>query len=137
MLQLCERVNGGVLWANLHLLFWLSLFPLTTRWVGQTDVAQVPVLVYGINLLFAGLAYYLLERTIIRLQGPDSPLRKAVGRDVKGLASPPIYLLGIVSTTVLSPWLGMALYAVVALMWLVPDRRVERFADQIGIGERS
>jgi uncharacterized membrane protein len=130
MLRLCERVSGGVLWANLHLLFWLSLFPFTTRWMAETDVARVPVVVYGANLLAAAIAYYALQQTIIRLEGPDSRLKSAVGRDFKGKLSPVIYLLGIGGSYV-TPGLGVALFTVVALIWLVPDRRLEQFVDQV------
>jgi uncharacterized membrane protein len=129
MIQLTERVSGAVLWANLHLLFWLSLYPFTTRWMDETDVATVPVVVYGINLLAAALAYYVLQLAIMRAEGPESRLRVALGRDVKGRISPVIYVTGIVLTYV-TPWLGVALYAVVAVMWLVPDRRMERFVAE-------
>jgi len=130
MLQVTSRVNGAVLWANLHLLFWLSLYPFTTAWMDESDVAPVPVLVYGINLLAAALAYYLLQQLIIALEGPESRLKKAIGSDWKGKLSPGIYLLGIAATFV-SPWLSVALYVVVALIWLVPDRRLEAFVAQI------
>ena len=130
MLQLCERVNGAVLWANLHLLFWLSLYPFTTRWMDETDVARIPVLVYGINLLAAAIAYVVLQQTIIALEGPDSRLRTAIGSDWKGKVSPLIYLAGIL-TTYITPWLGVALFAVVAMIWLVPDKRLEHFVAQI------
>jgi uncharacterized membrane protein len=130
MLQLCTRVNGAVLWANLHLLFWLSLYPFTTKWMDESDVAQVPAFVYGVNLILAAIAYVILQWTIIRLEGPDSRLKKALGSDAKGKISPLIYLAGILLTFV-SPWLGVALYAVVALIWLVPDRRLESFIAQI------
>jgi uncharacterized membrane protein len=130
MLQLCNRVNGAVLWANLHLMFWLSLYPFTTRWMDQTDVARVPVLVYGINLLAAAIAYVVLQQTIIGLEGPDSRLKKAVGPDWKGKLSPLIYLSGILATLV-TPWLGVALFAVVAAIWLVPDKRLESFVAQV------
>jgi uncharacterized membrane protein len=129
MMQLCQQVSGGVLWANLHLLFWLSLFPFTTRWMGETDVARVPVLLYGINLLAAAIAYYVLTRVIIHLEGPDSRLKQATGSDRKGKISPAIYVLGIASAFI-TPWLGIAFFTVVAAIWLVPDRRVERFAAQ-------
>jgi uncharacterized membrane protein len=130
MLQLTDRVSGGVLWANLHLLFWLSLYPFTTAWMDDTDVARIPVLVYGINLLAAGVAYFILQETIIRLEGPGSRLKKAIGTDWKGRSSPVIYLVGILATFV-TPWLGVAFYAAVAGMWLVPDKRVEGFVTQI------
>jgi uncharacterized membrane protein len=131
MFQLTDRVSGGVLWANLHLLFWLSLYPFTTRWMDETDVARVPVLVYGINLLAAAIAYFILQQVIIAVEGPDSRLKKAVGRDAKGKLSPVVYLAGIGSTFI-TPWLGVALFAVVAVIWLVPDRRVETFVAQGG-----
>jgi uncharacterized membrane protein len=131
MLQLTERVSGAVLWANLHLLFWLSLFPFTTAWMDEFDVARVPVVVYGVNLLAAAIAYFVLQKAIIGLEGAESRLRKAVGRDLKGKLSPVIYLLGI-GAAFLAPWLGVALFTVVALMWLVPDRRLERFVAEAG-----
>jgi uncharacterized membrane protein len=127
--QLTDRVSGSILWANLHLLFWLSLFPFTTRWMDDTDVATVPVVVYGINLLAAAIAYYVLQLTIIRTEGASSRLRAAIGRDVKGKVSPVIYLAGI-AVTYVTPWLGVTLFTVVAVMWLVPDRRMERFVAE-------
>ena len=130
MLQLCDRVSGGVLWANLHLLFWLSLYPFTTRWMDDTDVARIPVLVYGVNLLAAAIAYVILQQTIIAVEGPVSRLKKAIGGDTKGRLSPFIYLAGILGTFI-TPWLGVALFALVALIWLVPDRRLEDFVAQI------
>jgi uncharacterized membrane protein len=130
MLQLCNRVNGRVLWANLHLLFWLSLYPFTTRWMDDTDVARIPVLVYGINLVAAAIAYLVLQQTIIAAEGPDSALKKALGSDWKGKLSPVIYLTGILSTFI-TPWLGVGFFAVVALIWLVPDKRLEGFVEQI------
>jgi len=136
MLQLTSRVNGAVLWANLHLLFWLSLYPFTTAWMDESDVAPVPALVYGINLLAAAVAYYVLQQVIIHFEGPDSPLKKAIGSDWKGKVSPFIYVTGILCTYV-SPWLSVALYAVVAAIWLVPDRRLETFVAQIEQREQS
>jgi uncharacterized membrane protein len=129
LIQLTDRVSGSILWANLHLLFWLSLYPFTTRWMDDTDVATVPVVVYGINLLAAAIAYYVLQLTIIRTEGASSRLRAAIGRDIKGKVSPVIYLVGILVTYV-TPWLGVTLFAVVAVMWLVPDRRMERFVAE-------
>jgi uncharacterized membrane protein len=125
MLMATEQVNGLVLWANLHLLFWLSLVPYTTGWVGENHFASTPVAAYGINLLAAGVAYYLLQTAIIRTQGEGSVLAAAIGKDYKGKASPPLYILGIALTFV-NRWLALAVYVVVALMWLVPDSRVER-----------
>ena len=134
MFQLVRRVNGTVLWANLHLLFWLSLYPFTTAWMDETELARTPLMVYGVNLLAAGSAYYLLQLTIYRAEGSGSVLREAVGRDVKGRVSPVIYLLGILSALV-SPWLAVALYALVAAIWLVPDRRLESYVATHGSGD--
>ncbi|MFD6323313.1 TMEM175 family protein [Streptomyces sp. NPDC058442] len=125
MLQATDRVNGLILWANLHLLFWLSLIPFTTAWMGQNRFAAVPTAAYGIDLLAAALAYYALQKTITRDQGAESLLATAVGRDLKGKVSPPLYASGI-GLSFLSDWLAVAIYAGVALMWLVPDRRLER-----------
>lgn len=129
MIQLADRVNGAILWANLHLLFWLSLFPFSTRWMDESGFAQVPVLVYGINLFCAAIAYFILQQALIRQQGRAGALSQAVGRDWKGKLSPLIYLLGIAVGTV-QPLLGVAVYTVVALIWLIPDRRVEHFVAQ-------
>jgi uncharacterized membrane protein len=129
MMQLADRVNGRILWANLHLLFWLSLFPFSTRWVDESGFVQVPVLVYGINLLCAGIAYYILQQSLIRQQGREGALAQAVGWDWKGKASPLIYLAGI-GLCIVHPLLGVAVYTVVALIWLAPDRRVEHFVTR-------
>lgn len=126
MIQLAGRVNGAILWANLHLLFWLSLFPFSTRWMDETGFVQVPVLVYGANLLMAAVAYYVLQRALIRQQGADGALARAIGRDWKGKLSPAIYLAGL-GLTLLAPLAGVAAYTVVALIWLVPDPRLEHF----------
>ena len=125
MFQLVDRISGGVLWANLHLLFWLSLYPFTTRWMDESDFARTPVVVYGVNLLGAAIAYYVLQLLIFRAEGPDSKLHAAVGNDLKGKISPVLYLLGIALAFV-SPVLAMVPFVVVALIWLVPDSRVER-----------
>jgi uncharacterized membrane protein len=125
MLLLTRNVGGLVLWANLHLLFWLSLVPFTTSWMGENHFATIPVVAYGINLIAAAIAYYALQSAIVRNEGHDSPLATAIGRDLKGKASPVIYAFGI-SLSFVDRWIGVGLYVVVALMWLVPDRRVER-----------
>ena len=125
MFQVVERVNGTVLWGNLHLLFWLSLFPVSTAWVDQTKFSRTPVIVYGVNLLLAALAYYALQLAIFHVQG-GSGLRQALGRDLKGKISPVLYLCGIALAFV-NPWLAMLVFTIVAIMWLVPDRRVERY----------
>jgi uncharacterized membrane protein len=125
MLMLTERVGGLVLWANLHLLFWLSLVPFATGWMGENHFAKVPASAYGIVLLGAALAYYALQTTIIRKQGADSTLATAIGRDLKGKASPVLYVSGI-GLAFANRWLSIAVYVVVALMWLIPDPRLER-----------
>jgi uncharacterized membrane protein len=125
MLHATDHVNGLVLWANLHLLFWLSLVPFTTGWMGENSFARTPTEAYGVVLLAAAVAYYALQTAIIRSQGKDSLVRRAVGADAKGKASPALYVLGIGLSAVVD-WLGVAVYTLVALMWLVPDRRIER-----------
>jgi uncharacterized membrane protein len=125
MLQATDRVNGLILWANLHLLFWLSLIPFTTAWMGENHFAVVPTATYGIVLLAAALAYLALQTAIIRDQGEGSLVATAVGRDLKGKVSPLLYASGI-ALSFLGDWLGVAVYAGVALMWMVPDRRLER-----------
>ncbi len=130
MLHLTTRINGGILWANLNLLFWLSLFSFCTAWVGKYGFATVPTAVYGCVLLLAAFAYYILQQCIVADQGPNSPLAAALGKDFKGKASPVIYALSVLLTFA-NRWIGVAGYVTVALMWLVPDRRLEaRFARQ-------
>lgn len=125
MFHTVSHVTGGILWANLHLLFWLSLFPFVTGWMGENHFGVLPSILYGGVLLAAALAYLILARAIIRSQGPDSTLARAVGADWKGKISPVLYLTGI-AATLIRPWVGQSLYVVVALLWLVPDRRIER-----------
>jgi uncharacterized membrane protein len=127
LFQLVDRVRGGVLWANLHLLFWLSLVPFTTAWMNE-HFGTTPVMVYGVNLLLAALAFLLLQLSVMRAGGPDSPLRQALGRDLKGKVSPLIYLVGIVGS-LLWVWVGIAAYVLVAVIWLVPDRRMEHYIN--------
>jgi uncharacterized membrane protein len=125
LLQTTEQVTGPMLWANLHLLFWLSLVPFTTGWLGENHVAAAPVALYGVVLLMSAVAYVTLQHVIMRSQGEGSILRAAVGRDWKGKLSPVLYLAAIPLAFV-SPWLSVGLYVLVALIWLVPDRRIER-----------
>lgn len=125
LLQVVRHVNGNVLWANLHLLFWLSLIPFVTGWTGENHFAAWPVAFYGTVLLFAAIAYFILTRTLISHHGKDSTLAIALGRDFKGKVSVVIYALAIVLSFVNS-WFAFLLYVLVALMWLVPDRRIER-----------
>lgn len=124
MLQATTKVSGAVLWANLHFLFWLSLFPFTTAWMGENHFEPLPTALYGVDLLMAAIAYGILQHTIIRVEGANSVLRRAVGRDWKGKVSPLLYLLAIVAALWLS-WLSLAMYVLVAILWLIPDRRIE------------
>jgi uncharacterized membrane protein len=125
MLAAISRVSGTALWANLHLLFWLSLTPFCTAWMSRHHFPTTPVAVYGIVLLGSAIAYYVLQSTLLRAEGSGSQLRVAIGHDLKGKASPVLYCLGI-GLTFVDRWLGIAIYVVVALVWLVPDKRVER-----------
>ena len=124
LLHTVARVDGLILWANSHLLFWLSLIPAATAWMGENLSASVPTAVYGGVLLMPAIAYYLLQKAILYRQGALSVLAKALGSDVKGKISPILYVAGIVLVFV-SPWISIAIYALVAVMWLVPDRRIE------------
>ena len=125
LLHTVKHVGGGILWSNLHLLFWLSLFPFVTAWMGEYHFDPWPVALYGVVMLMAGSAYYILTRMLIRHHGPDSALRAAVGRDFKGQLSLVIYVAGILLSFA-NRWVALGLYVAVALMWLVPDRRIER-----------
>jgi uncharacterized membrane protein len=124
MLHTCQRVTGPILWANLHLLFWLSLFPFVTGWMGENHFAATPTAVYGAVLLMAGIAYWVLQQLIIASQGPASILKRAIGGDWKGKLSPVIYLAAI-PTAFWAQWISQGLFVLVALIWLVPDRRIE------------
>ena len=125
MMQTVKKVSGRILWANLHLLFWLSLVPFVTGWMGENHFAQKPMALYGLILLMAAIAYYILQRSIIQSQGVDSVLAKAVGKDSKGKISPVLYVIGIAFAWV-NPWISGGLYILVALVWLIPDKRIER-----------
>jgi uncharacterized membrane protein len=129
MLHACRKVSGAVLWANLHLLFWLSLFPFATGWMGENHFAAMPSALYGVVLLMAAVAYWVLQQTIIAAEGPASVLKSAVGGDWKGKLSPLVYLAAIASTFWVH-WLALALYVLIALIWLVPDRRIEHVLQQ-------
>jgi len=132
MLHVTEGVTGQTLWANSHLLFWLSLVPFSTAWMDQSDFAATPVVVYGINLLAAAIAYVILQHVIIHAQGPDSALRRALGNDIKGKISPVLYVAGIgcaiLGHTHAKAWIyvGLAFFVAVAIIWLIPDPRIER-----------
>jgi uncharacterized membrane protein len=131
LLHTVNRVDGLILWANSHLLFWLSIIPAVTAWVGQNLAAPLPTAAYGVALLLPAIAYYLLQLAIIRHNGANSVLAQALGADIKGKMSLVIYTLGIVVAFV-SPWLSIALYTLVAIIWLVPDRRIENLLRQSG-----
>jgi uncharacterized membrane protein len=125
LLHAADRVNGSILWANMHLLFWLSLAPLTTAWMGENHFAAAPTAVYGVVLLTSAIAYWLLQRAILAEAGPESLLASALGRDFKGNISPVIYLAAV-GLSFVQTWIAQALYVVVALIWLIPDPRIER-----------
>lgn len=125
MLHTTRKVSGAMLWANLHLLFWLSLVPFVTGWMGENHFAAAPTALYGVVLLMAAMAYFILQRTIIVSQGPDSLLQAAIGSDWKGKISPVLYVIAIPAAFV-SQWIAGGIYVLVALIWLVPDRRIEK-----------
>ena len=125
MLHTCTDARGSILWANLHLLFWLSLVPFTTGWMGENHFAGLPTALYGIDLLMAAIAYFILEQIIIASQGKNSLLKKAIGKDLKGKASPILCVIAI-AFAFWFQWISLGLYVFVALMWLIPDKRIER-----------
>ena len=133
MFRLVRRIGRGVLWANLALLFTLSLLPFTTEWMADSGLARTPLFLYGLNLTLSAAAYFVLQRLVIRQDGAESALKRAVGRDVKGKLSPVLYLAGMLSSAFVDPhgrlgaWLALACYGAVAIMWIVPDRRIDRF----------
>jgi len=131
MLHVTQHVSGKVLWANLHLLFWLALVPFVTAWMGENHFSAAPTALYGVVLLMAAIAYWILQRTIIATEGPHSLLATAVGRDIKGKISPLLYAVAIPSAF-FEQWIAGGLYVLVALLWLIPDRRIER-----KLGERK
>ncbi|KAB7531351.1 DUF1211 domain-containing protein [Flagellimonas olearia] len=128
MMHTVKKITGKVLWANLHLLFWLSLVPFVTGWMGENHFAENPIALYGVILLMAALAYFYLQYTIIKTQGEDSVLKKAVGKDLKGKLSPILYLIGIAFAWI-TPWVSGAMFVLVALIWLIPDKRIERMLE--------
>lgn len=136
MLHATKHVTGTILWANLHLLFWLSLFPFVTAWMGENSFAPAPIALYGLVLFMAAVAYRLLQRTIIRSEGEESLLARAIGRDLKGKASPLLYATAILLSFYL-PWLAGTIYVIVALLWLIPDRRIERVITKDSSSQHS
>jgi uncharacterized membrane protein len=129
LLHAAAKTSGKVLWANLILLFWLSLFPFATAWVGETKFAKGPVIVYGIILFMAAISYFILSKALIQVNGKDSPLAIALGKDKKGIISLVLYLVGI-GCTLFYPFIGFSFYAMVALIWFIPDRRIEKVLGQ-------
>lgn len=125
LFQAAQKVNGKILWANLHLLFWLSLIPFTTSWLGENHLSATPVALYGFNLLMSAVAYFILQSYILKHHGKDFVLKKAIGRDLKGKLSVVLYIVGLF-LSFLSTWIAVVLYAVVAIIWLIPDKRIER-----------
>jgi uncharacterized membrane protein len=125
MMHACHRATGSMLWANLHLLFWLSLIPFTTGWMGENHFATLPAAAYGVVLLMAAIAYWILQQRIVASQGEGSLLKQAIGNDWKGKLSPVLYVVAVI-LAFLSPWISVAIYVFVALIWVVPDRRIER-----------
>jgi uncharacterized membrane protein len=130
LLKSARRATSGMMWANLHLLFWLSLFPFMTGWMGQNHFTTLPTAIYGAVLLLAAIAYFILQGIIVADQGRDSKLAKALGRDWKGKASVVLYATGI-ATAFWQPWISSAIYTLVALLWLIPDKRLERVIDEL------
>lgn len=125
MMHAARKIDGRVLWANLHLMFWLSLIPFVTGWMGENHFEAMPTALYGVVLLMAAIAYWILQTTILCCDGKDSPLRQAIGKDIKGKISPLLYLAAIISSFYI-PAIGHGIYVLVALMWLIPDRRIEK-----------
>ncbi len=125
MMHTVKRVSGGILWANLHLLFWLSLIPFVTGWMGENHFGIWPVALYGVVLLMAAIAFFILQRSILNIQGKDSILSKAIGKDIKGKISPVLYIIAI-GGAFINVWISGIFYILVALMWLIPDTRIEK-----------
>ena len=131
LLKAAHKVTGGIMWANLHLLFWLSLFPFVTGWMGENHFTPAPTALYGTVMLLAAIAYYIMQSLIIADQGRDSKLAASIGRDLKGKLSPVLYAIAIVASF-FQPWISGGIYVLVALLWLVPDRRIARVVDESG-----
>ncbi len=129
LLHTVQKISGGVLWANLHLLFWLSLVPFVTSWMGENHFSALPTALYGVDMLMSAIAYYILQLIIIQAQGKHSLLQHALGRDIKGKISPVLYLMAI-GGAFIDSWIAGFFYVLVALIWLVPDKRIERVLDE-------
>jgi uncharacterized membrane protein len=131
LIKAAHRVTASMMWANLHLLFWLSLFPFVTGWMGENHFTTAPTALYGVVMFLAAIAYYILQHTVLRAEGPDSKLTASLGRDLKGKLSPLLYVAAIIMAF-FKPWISGCIYVLVALMWLKPDRRIERVVDEKG-----
>lgn len=129
MLHTVKNVSGGILWANMHLLFWLSLVPFVTGWIADNNFASLPLALYGADLLMAAIAYFILQTLILKKHGKDSVLSLAIGRDIKGKVSPILYVMAIIFSF-LNEWVAGGIYVLVALIWLVPDKRIERIFNE-------
>lgn len=126
LMQVVTKVSGAVLWSNIHLLFWLSLVPFATAWMGENHFSKWPVILYGFILMMAGVAYYILAHCLTSIHGKDSTLAKALGKDQKGIISVVLYIAGIIASILIHPWVGFSLYVLVAAIWFIPDRRIEK-----------
>lgn len=126
LMHVVTKVSGAVLWSNIHLLFWLSLVPFATAWMGENHFSKWPVILYGFILMMAGVAYYILAHCLTSIHGKDSTLAKALGKDQKGIVSVILYIAGIIASVFINPWVGFALYVIVAAIWFIPDRRIEK-----------
>ncbi|WP_286925609.1 TMEM175 family protein [Flavobacterium sp. UBA4197] len=129
MMHTVKQVSGGILWANLHLLFWLSLIPFVTAWIGENHFAPFPMTMYGVILLMCAVAYFILQALILKKHGPDSVLSKAIGKDIKGKLSPVFYILGIIASS-FNGLIAGGFYVLVAIMWLIPDNRIEKIVAE-------
>jgi len=126
LMQVVNKVSGAVLWSNIHLLFWLSLVPFATAWMGENHFSKWPVILYGFILLLAGVAYYILAHCLTSIHGKDSTLARAIGKDKKGIISVVLYIAGIMASAFINPWIGFSIYVIVAAIWFIPDRRIEK-----------
>lgn len=126
LMHVVSKVTGTVLWSNIHLLFWLSLVPFATAWMGENHFSKWPVILYGFILMMAGVAYYILAHCLTSIHGKDSTLAKALGKDQKGIISVVLYITGIITSAFIHPWVGFAIYVIVAAIWFIPDRRIEK-----------
>ena len=126
LMQVVHKVSGAVLWSNIHLLFWLSLVPFATAWMGENHFSKWPVILYGFILMMAGVAYYILAHSLTAIHGKDSTLAKAIGKDKKGIISVILYITGIGCSLFINPWIGFSIYVTVAAIWFIPDRRIEK-----------